>query len=43
MSLTDYSIDRYATAVIEDKPANFDGIEINGVSSYQNRRRQLHV
>lgn len=35
MSLTDYSIDRYATAVIEDKPANFNGIEINGVSCYQ--------
>lgn len=31
MNISDYSIDRYATAVVGDKPEYFDAIEIQGV------------
>ena len=33
--LIDYSIDRYAGAIIQGKPEDFDAIEVQGVRRYQ--------
>lgn len=33
--LVDYSIDRYAGAIINGRPEEFDAIEIQGIRSYQ--------
>lgn len=33
--LIDYTIDRYAGAIIDGKPEDFDAIEVQGVRSYQ--------
>jgi hypothetical protein len=33
--LIDYTIDRYAGAIIDGKPQDFDAIEVQGVRAYQ--------